>query len=112
MLPDPPVTFGIAFVAALQNSTFRSLGEWSYTSVVTTGNLRSAGEAIYAAVFSGKRPADHKAQASGAVCAAFAGGAAVDAILTAAFGRGMIAVPIAMLGLVLIRCRVRAAGPG
>ena len=38
--PDVPLVLGISFVAALQSSTFDRVHEWSYSSTMTTGNLR------------------------------------------------------------------------
>lgn len=103
--PESPVTFGISFVAALQNSAFKQTGQWSYTSVVTTGNLRSAGEAIYAALAQPSRLANQKARVFVAFCVAFVVGSALGAFLTIKVGPNAIAVPIALLMSVLL-CRL------
>jgi hypothetical protein len=42
------------FAAAVQNSGFDHVGKWSYQSVVTTGNLRSLGEALFSVMFSSR----------------------------------------------------------
>lgn len=104
-VPDWPITFGIAFVAALQNSAFKHVEGSSYTSVVTTGNLRSAAEAFYAGVFPLRDPAaSRKAGVFAAVCAAFAAGAALGAVLTARFGKVAIWASIALLLVALLLC--------
>jgi uncharacterized membrane protein YoaK (UPF0700 family) len=56
-VPDQVVTAAIAFVAAVQVSTFRSLGDIDYTTTLTTGNLRSLVEKTY------RWRADHDATA-------------------------------------------------
>jgi uncharacterized membrane protein YoaK (UPF0700 family) len=41
-LPDEWVVPIISFVAALQNTSFNTIGSWSFNSPMTTGNLRNA----------------------------------------------------------------------
>ena len=41
-LPDPVVVPTLSFVAALQITSFDSLGPWAFNSAMTTGNLKSA----------------------------------------------------------------------
>ena len=41
-LPDHLIVPILAFVAALQNTSFNRIGEWSFNSVMTTGNLLNA----------------------------------------------------------------------
>ena len=41
-LPDASVVPLISFVAALQNTSFNRVGEWSFNTAMTTGNLRDA----------------------------------------------------------------------
>lgn len=111
-VPDWPITFGIAFVAALQNSAFRHVEGSSYTSVVTTGNLRAAAEAFYAGVFPLRDPAaSRKAGVFAVICAAFAAGATVGAVLTVRFGRIAIWTPVALLLVALLLCLGEAQMP-
>ena len=57
--PNMPVTMTIAFVSSLQIATFNKLGNWSYNSTITTGNLRTAAQASYGA-FANKDPKEKK----------------------------------------------------
>lgn len=111
-VPDAPVVFAIAFVAALQNSGFSRVGKWSYTSVVTTGNLRTLGQAFFHGVFPGHDPGTAaQARAFGAVCSCFLLGALAGAIATVGYGRPAIVAPIALLLLALLACLRQRAPP-
>ena len=46
-VPNMIITISVAFVSSLQIGTFNKLGEWSYNSTITTGNLRTAASASY-----------------------------------------------------------------
>ncbi|WP_230203691.1 YoaK family protein [Bacillus massiliigorillae] len=48
-VPNMLITMCIAFVSSLQIATFNKLDKWSYNSTITTGNLRTAAQASYAA---------------------------------------------------------------
>ncbi|WP_462406217.1 YoaK family protein [Gracilibacillus sp. Marseille-QA3620] len=48
-IPNMIITMAIAFVSSLQIATFNKLGDWSYNSTITTGNLRTAAQASYGA---------------------------------------------------------------
>ena len=48
-VPNMIITISVAFVSSLQIGTFNKLGKWSYNSTITTGNLRTASSASYAA---------------------------------------------------------------
>ena len=98
--PDMVAVFAIAFAAAMQNSGFEHVGKWSYTSVVTTGNLRSLGEAFFAVMFSPSKPeASDQARTMAAICAFFVCSAIAGATLTVLFGKPAIAFPILLLSL-------------
>jgi uncharacterized membrane protein YoaK (UPF0700 family) len=84
--PDIIVTVSIAFVCSLQISTFRTLIKWSYSTAVTTGNLRTFAEASYHALVDRDREAVVRARAFAAVISAFILGAVVGAYLTRAVG--------------------------
>ena len=49
--PNMIITMTIAFVSSMQIATFNKLGNWSYNSTITTGNLRTAAQAAYGAFF-------------------------------------------------------------
>jgi uncharacterized membrane protein YoaK (UPF0700 family) len=81
--PDVPLVLGISFLAALQSSAFRRVGEWVYNSTMTTGSLRAFGEAAFRSVFiSEDVAAPRKMEAFGFVCLAFAEGATLGAWCT------------------------------
>jgi len=50
-MPNIIVTMTISFVSSVQISSFRTLVKWPYNSAMVTGNLRTASEAAYNAVF-------------------------------------------------------------
>ena len=103
--PEMPVTFSLAFVAALQSAAFEQVDGWSYTSVVTTGNLRSATEALYAHLFGPYDPlASRKAQVFFIIVASFTAGVAAGAVATLVVGRAAIAGTIVLLCLALGCC--------
>ena len=110
--PDLPIVFGIAFAAAMQNSSFERVGTWSYTSVVTTGNLRTAAEAFFAGVFPHHDPEEsQKAKVFATICAAFVSGAILGAVLTVTFEPFAIVVPVVLLVSALLSCLGEARRP-
>lgn len=98
-VPDQVVTAAIAFVAAVQVSTFRSLGGIDYSTTLTTSNLRSLVEKTY------RWRADHDAAAGRqavqltAVLLAFGAGAGAGGWCTRALGPR--AAWVAAAGLVI-----------
>ncbi len=105
VLPPGLVTFGIAFASAMQNTSFKSVEGLSYTSVVTTGNLRSTAEALFEGLSRRDAKVLRKARVLGAICAAFAAGAVLGSILTWQFGKAGIVCPIVLLAVSLVACR-------
>lgn len=49
-IPNIVVTASISFVASVQSASFRKLVDAPFTTVMCTGNLRSASQALYTAV--------------------------------------------------------------
>jgi uncharacterized membrane protein YoaK (UPF0700 family) len=86
-LPDVVVTVAVAFVVALQVSTFKKVGDVPYNATVTTGNLRSLVAEIARVVGDRSPDAGRRAAVLGAIVVSFAGGAAAGAALTLATGR-------------------------
>ena len=71
-LPDAGVVPVISFVAALQNTSFSTIGPWSFNSTMITGNLRSAVSGLM--LWSAGRDSEAnraKTIALGAICASF-----------------------------------------
>ena len=99
-LPDTVAIFAIAFAATMQSSGFQRVGKWSYTSVVTTANLRSLGETLFAIMFLPHNPeASDQARTLAAICAFFVCSAIAGATLTVIFGKSAIVFPIIFLSL-------------
>jgi len=104
-IPDMLVTFAIAFVAALQSSCFANIGKWSYTSVVTTGNLRTLGKAMFHGVFPGHDPSYRaEARVFAVICSVYATFAILGGIVTTYIHRSAIACPLILLTLALLVC--------
>lgn len=82
-LPNASVVPIISFVAALQITSFDTIGPWSFNSAMTTGNLRVAvtGLALWMA---GRETVENrrKAFALGLICASFLAGALCGGIYT------------------------------
>ncbi|WP_020498582.1 YoaK family protein [Sciscionella marina] len=85
-LGDTAVVVLVAYAAAVQATSFRTLRRWSYNSVMTTGNLRTATSAAFRAVAGQDREAAEQAGAFGAICLGFLAGAAAGAPLTLLLG--------------------------
>lgn len=79
------IVLAVAYVAALQNSTFGKLRDWSVNTTMTTGNLRTTVQATYRAVFRSPASAE-QAGAFGSICLAFLVGAGVGSVLTGWLG--------------------------
>jgi uncharacterized membrane protein YoaK (UPF0700 family) len=107
------VTLGISFVAALQTSSFAKVEGWSYSSVMTTGNLRKMAEALFSGVAAPHDPAALRdARVFATVCLTFGLGAGLGAFSTAHLGNGALAVPGALLLLALMLCYRHKQAPG
>jgi uncharacterized membrane protein YoaK (UPF0700 family) len=99
-LPDTVAVSAIAFAATMQSSGFQRVGKWTYTSVVTTANLRSLGETLFAITFLPHDPeASDRARTLAAICAFFVRSAIAGATLTVFYGKSAIVFPIILLSL-------------
>ncbi|WP_160675345.1 YoaK family protein [Clostridium sp. C8-1-8] len=76
----------ISFVSSLQIASFRKLGDCPYSTTMTTGNLRTACEAAYAAVTKKDKKASERAKKLFTIIICFILGAFLGAILTILFG--------------------------
>lgn len=97
--PDGVVTVMIAFVASIQISMFRTLVKWPYNTTMTTGNLRTAFQAVYLALVDGGDEAKAQAKSFITVIAAFFAGALFGGYTT--FELGTRAVWIACITLLV-----------
>lgn len=103
-------TAAISFAFAMQNTAFEKVGTVSYTSVVTTGNLRSFCEAVHAGWLRDEAEARRKATVLGPLCAGFAVGALAGAATSSILGPAAIVCPITVLAFALLAC-LRSRAP-
>lgn len=103
--PDIWIVLSISFVAALQNSSFTRVRDWSYNSVVTTGNLRRFAETLFSGVLPRRDPEVlEQAGVFGAICLAFFAGALIGGLTTGRLHNAALFIPALVLGGVLWRC--------
>ncbi len=111
--PDLVLVPGIAFVAAMQNSSFNRLESWPYNSVITTGNLLRCADGLFDATFLGPDPAARReALVFGLVCLSFLAGAALGALSAARLHNAALWIPIASLASALALCLRRGERDG
>jgi uncharacterized membrane protein YoaK (UPF0700 family) len=104
-LPGVAGTLGLSFVAAFQTSSFPKVEGWNYSSVMATSNFRYTIEGLFAA-FAGSSETKpfRRPYVFGAMCIAFGVGAAIGAIMTEVTRAYSLAVPVALLAIVLLLC--------
>ena len=103
--PDMLVVTGIAFVAAMQATAFTRIGEFAYTSVTTSANLRHfTGGMMDWLVFQKGSESRRKALFFMALCVCFIGGALIGAEATAHWGHPAVWLPVALLSVALGLC--------
>jgi uncharacterized membrane protein YoaK (UPF0700 family) len=96
------LALGISFVAALQSTSFRRVAGASYSTIVTTNNLRSFVGFAFSAVRT-KDPKDGRLTLwFGVVCLSFLVGAAVGALCTMGFGDRALWVAAAILTVAFV----------
>jgi uncharacterized membrane protein YoaK (UPF0700 family) len=101
-IPSRVVPGAIAFVAAVQISTFRSLDGVEYSSTLTTSNLRALTVNILTWRTGHDPTARHYAALVGSIIAAFAVGAGVGALCTRLIHHQAAWIPAAALMIVLV----------
>ncbi len=85
-VPNEIVTITIAFVSSVQISSFRTLVKWQYNSAMVTGNLRTAAEAAYSALFLKNRQSAMQFMDFTIVIVSFLAGAFIGTLTTLHFG--------------------------
>lgn len=114
--PQLVTTTAVAFVAALQVSTFRLVRETSYSTTMTTGNLRSLVTATFEWLSGYDRTQRVVALRLALIVLAFATGAALGAVASApdALGTRSVLLAAGVLAgvLVAIETHTRRTGPG
>lgn len=99
--PAPVTTVTVSFVAALQFSTFTTLHDVPYATLMASGNLRTSIVAAQQWLVSRQRQDARRAGRYAVIVAVFAVGAAVGAVCTRSFGTPAIAVAAGLLAVVL-----------
>ncbi|WP_431837954.1 YoaK family protein [Cellulomonas sp. Y8] len=102
-VPTLVTTMAVAFVAALQVTTFRLVRDTTYSTTMTTGNLRTLVTAAYEWLSGYDRTQRVVAQRLALIVLAFAGGAGVGAVASApgALGTRATLLAAAVLAVVL-----------
>jgi uncharacterized membrane protein YoaK (UPF0700 family) len=95
-------TVPVAFVAAIQFATFKVLGDAPYTTLLVSGNLRSATAATYRWLVRRQPVAERMARWFAVVVGAFAVGALAGGWCTREFGGTAAAVASGVLLVVLL----------
>jgi uncharacterized membrane protein YoaK (UPF0700 family) len=100
---DTVVTLMIAFVASIQISMFRTLVKWPYNTTMTTGNLRTAFQALYLALVDKSAEATAQARSFLTVIFAFLVGALLGGYVTFELGARAVwlCCVILLLGLIV-----------
>lgn len=101
-VPNMVVTVCIAFVSSLQISTFNKLDKWAYNSTMTTGNLRTAVQAAYAAIVDKNLDARKKFKEFSIVIFSFLFGALFGALSTTHLGDQSIWIASVLLFVSII----------
>lgn len=81
-VPNMIITISVAFVSSLQIATFNKLGNWSYNSTITTGNLRTASSASYEAFANHDKEAMKKFIGFSAIILSFICGALLGTVFS------------------------------
>lgn len=103
--PDIPLVLAISLVAAMQNSSFTKLEQWTYNSVMTTGNLRRFAEAFFRGTMPARNPvALREARLFGFVCVCFLAGAILAALTTKRMHDYALFIPAGTLLIAFIIC--------
>jgi len=103
--PDIWIVLSISFAAALQNSSFTRVRNWSYNSVMTTGNLRRFAESLFAGTLPRRDSVMlQQARIFAAICLCFLAGAFLGGLSTGGLHNAALWIPTAVLSVTLWRC--------
>lgn len=101
-VPNSFVTIPISFLAAMQCTLFRSIGDLTYISVATTGNLMRVMEAGYSVLVEKDDAARVAFRVYAALTATFASGAVLGALASLYWGIHAVWVAAAFLSVTLV----------
>jgi len=100
--PELVITVLISLVAAIQFATFRTLVDSPYTSLATSGNMRSMVVALNRRFLDRDRSAGPQARRFSAVVGGFAAGAVIGALTTKYWAHAAAAIPAGILVVVFV----------
>jgi uncharacterized membrane protein YoaK (UPF0700 family) len=99
-LPNGAVTACVGFIAAVQITSLSHIGDVTFNTGMTTGNLLGAFSAANAVLYDPASKKDRtRAIALGSVCLAFAAGAVLGGFFTLHFGDRTLFITASMVGL-------------
>jgi uncharacterized membrane protein YoaK (UPF0700 family) len=101
-VPNSFVTIPISFLAAMQFTLFRSIGDLTYIAVATTGNLMRFVEAGYSVFVDKDNTARQAFRVYGTLLATFSSGAVIGAFASEGFGSRAIWAAAAFLAVTLV----------
>ena len=101
-VPNSVVTIPISFLAAMQFTLFRNIGDLTYIAVATTGNLMRFVEAGYSRFVDKDDTARLAFRVYGTLICTFAGGAIVGAVSSEQWGIRAVWLPAAFLAVTLV----------
>jgi uncharacterized membrane protein YoaK (UPF0700 family) len=101
-VPNNLVTIPISFLAAMQFTLFRSIGDLTYIAVATTGNMMRVMEAGYSVVVDKNDESRLAFRVYGALTTTFAVGAVLGAFASLYWGIRAVWVPAALLAVTLV----------
>jgi len=101
-VPNIIVTTSLAFVSSLQISTFNKLDKWAYNSTMTTGSLRTATQAAFAAFLHHDAEAKKQFKQFFIIILSFLFGALLGTFTTAFIGNASIWTAAIVLVVALI----------
>jgi uncharacterized membrane protein YoaK (UPF0700 family) len=101
-VPNSFVTIPISFLAAMQFTLFRNIGDLTYVAVATTGNLMRFVESGYQLYVDKDQSARLGFKVYGTLICAFAGGAVSGAFASEEWAHRAIWLPAAFLAVTLV----------
>jgi uncharacterized membrane protein YoaK (UPF0700 family) len=107
-VPDGVIVLAVTFVSAVQTSTFRRLGEWAFTSTMSTGNLRSLADALLDWTLGRSKLDARKILHFGTVCVAFFSGAVIGGVTTLRWGDAAAWVAGLLVAICVVQLMMRA----
>jgi uncharacterized membrane protein YoaK (UPF0700 family) len=104
--PNFWITAPITFAASMQVLTFRTVGEHTYSSTFTTGNLSTLSTGLFDWLFtSDKKTARNKSRIFALICGSFLVGATTGSLAVGRWGNRALMPEVIVLMLVAIRVK-------